>query len=99
MKTKIPRSVNIFGHTYSVRIVGTDKLASGHAGIAKFPQREILIAKGMGAELTWMTFLHEICHARQFETGLTQVFGSQLAETDCEQFASLITSLQKQGVL
>lgn len=99
MKTKIPKVVNIFGHEYKVRIVASSKLGAGQAGVVQFPQRVILIAKEMGHEIRWLTFLHELNHARQFEMGLTQVFGSQLAETDCEQFASLISSLQKQGVL
>lgn len=99
MKKKIPKSVNIFGHNYSVKMVTLKQMGANHAGCVRFPQREILIAKEQAAELRWLTFLHEINHARQFEMGLTQVFGSQLAETDCEQFASLISSLQKQGIL
>ena len=99
MKIKIPKKVNICGHDYSVQIVPQKKLNPGEAGVMRFPQRVILIAKEMSPEIRWLTFLHEIRHATQYETGMTQIFGKQLAETDCELFVSFITSLQKQGVL
>ncbi len=96
---KIPKRVNICGHVYSVSIVPASKLGNGEAGVMRYPQRQILIAKELSQEIRWLTFLHEINHAKQYETGMTQIFGKQLCETDCEQFASFISSLQKQGVL
>ena len=99
VKMKIPKFVNIHGHNYKIQLVTADKLKNGEAGVMRFPERVILIAKNMSPEIRWLTFLHEIRHAAQYETGMTQVFGKQLAETDSEIFVSLITSLQKQGVL
>lgn len=99
MKTRIPKSVNIFGHTYSIKVVPSAKIDGGAAGLMRFPQREILIAKEQSKEIRWITFLHEISHARHYELGYTQIFSEQVAESDCEQFASLITSLQKQKIL
>ena len=96
---KIPKVVNIHGHEYTVSIVPASKLNPGEAGVMRYPQRLIMIAKEMSPEIRWLTFLHELKHASQYETGLTQIMGKQLAETDSELFASLITSLQKQGIL
>ena len=96
-KVVIPKSVNILGHTY--KIVMTLDLKGNEAGVTQFPQRIIKLHKKLTGEMLWLTFLHEIKHAYDFENGDTQLFHPQVQEKQCEQFASFISSLQKQGVL
>jgi Zn-dependent peptidase ImmA (M78 family) len=98
-KMKVPKSVNVLGHVYKVKIATEKQLGADIAGLTLFPQRHILINQTFSTELRWLTFLHELKHALDFENGDTQIFEAQAAEKNCEQFASFITSLQKQGVL
>lgn len=98
-KMKIPKSVNVLGHVYPVQIVTEKSLGGEIAGITLFPQRVIKLNKQLVGELRWLTFLHELKHAYDFENGDTQIFDAQAAEKSCESFASFIRSLQKQGVL
>jgi len=97
MKVKIPKAVNILGHNY--KIIMTEDLKQNEAGVTLFPQRIIKLHRKLKGDMLWLTFLHEIKHAYDFENGDTQLFHAQVQEKQCEQFASFITSLQKQGVL
>ena len=99
MKMKIPRSVNVLGHDYKIRLVAAAKLGAEHDGVCCYPEREIILNKECEKELRWLAFLHELRHAVQFESGLVQLLGQQSCETDADQFASFISSLQKQGIL
>ncbi len=97
IKRKIPKSVNVCGHVYKVQI--SKKLDADVAGLTTFPTRLIEFSAELEGELRWLTFLHELKHAFDFENGDSQLMHEQTAEKSCEQFASFISSLQKQGVL
>lgn len=96
---KMKNSVNILGHDYSVKLVPAAKIGPNVAGLTKFPSREILIAKELDKEMRFITLLHEIWHGVQFENGDMQILQHQSQEKACDQFASFIMSLKKQGVL
>ncbi len=98
-KSKIPRTVNVLGHDYQVRLVKPASLGGNTVGRCHHPKRLIEISNELSKEERWLIFLHEIRHAYQFESGDTQIMQSQTQEKDCEQFASFVSSLQKQGVL
>lgn len=99
MKMKIPKAVNVLGHQYKIKLVSGEDLGQNTAGATFFPQRMILIDKSLHKELLWLTFLHEIKHAFDYENGDTQILTNQTLEKSCDQFASFILSLQKQRVL
>lgn len=108
---RIPKTVNISGHEYSVKIVSggqfvgaTQKrslqiLSNGTMGECEFPTRVIRINKAVTGPLRYMVFLHEVRHGYQFENGWAQLMGPQAMELDCEQFVSFILSLKKQRLL
>lgn len=101
MKTKIPKSVNILGHDYSVSFVDQMKMMGLHKGECIYPDRKINISNSVKSnkEWAWTYFLHELKHGHQFESGMMQILDTQAAELDADSFASLIVSLQKQGIL
>jgi hypothetical protein len=108
--TKLPKEVNVMGHDYAIKLVAPEKmqygkqkqamiLSSGAVGECEYPTRIIRLSTLVTGALLYYTLLHEIRHAYQFEAGWTQVLGSQAMELDCEQFTSLVVSLQKQGII
>jgi hypothetical protein len=99
MKYKIPKQVNILGHVYKVITVKEETLPQGSGAECSFPDRIIRISDSLKGELKWLIFLHEVRHGYHFENGSTQIMHAQVQEMDCEQFASLISSLQKQNIL
>jgi hypothetical protein len=74
-------------------------LPEGAWGMCKFPDRLIVLSKELKGELLHLVFWHECRHAYHFENGDTQILHPQVQEKDCEQFASFVSSLKKQGVL
>lgn len=91
---KIPKRLNIHGHWYSIRIVKQDSMhLPGQCGSCEYPKREILLSAESDKEMMMLTLLHEIRHAFQFESGLSQVLGTQAMEMDADGFVSLVTSL------
>lgn len=109
---KLPRKINVMGHDYAIKIVPPEKmlmhgkqkgdvqiLSYGALGECEYPTRIIRLSNLVGGELLYYTLLHELRHAYQFEAGWTQILGTQAMELDCEQFTSMIVSLQKQGIV
>lgn len=96
---KIKKSVNILGHEYKIKMVEQKALPEPAVGMCKFPERVILLSKELTGELLKLVFWHECRHAYHFENGDTQILHPQVQEKDCEQFASFISSLKKQGAL
>lgn len=112
MKIKIKSRVNIAGHWYRVMKVSPEEmqygrtnrrdiqiLSSGPMGECEFPTRIIRLNKFFGGPLMELTFMHEIKHGHQFETGWPQIMSPQVMELDCEQFVSLVASLQDQKII
>jgi len=96
---KIKKSVNILGHEYKVKIVDSKYLPDNTVGLCRFPDRIILLSKDLKGEMLQLVFWHECRHAYHFENGDTQILHPQVQEKDCEQFASFVSSLKKQGLL
>jgi hypothetical protein len=97
---KIPKVVNILGHDYKVIWTDQSKLEPAH-GRCEYPTRVIRLSKDIKSskELAWLYFLHEIHHGRQFENGDMQFLDPQTIEAHADAFASMVVSLQKQGIL
>jgi hypothetical protein len=91
---RIPKSVNVFGATYSIRRVkdlneGED---DGHCNVVK---KEIAIdSKLKGRELA-ETFYHELFHAVSYETGIYQAIEKELEEIIVTNFSKMISLLKK----
>lgn len=96
---KIKNKINILGHDYKVAIVDQSKLPENAVGLTRFPDRLILLSKDLKGEMLKLVFWHECRHAYHFENGDTQILHPQVQEKDCEQFASFVSSLKKQGAL
>jgi hypothetical protein len=93
------KSVNVLGHDYKITRVSSAKLPINVSAICKLPEREILLDSELKGTMLELVLLHELRHAYHFESGDTQILDHQAQEKDCEQFASFVTSLKKQGVL
>lgn len=90
-KKSIPKTINILGHDWTIEFVDQKKM-QGSIGSTHFPSRKIILSKDLKGSMLRMTFLHEFWHARQFESGWTQIMEPQAMELDCESFASIMTS-------
>lgn len=100
----IPKKINILGHWYSVSFVDKDKFVfknDERLGECHWPSRVILISNEIKSnkEFAWLVFIHEYRHGMQYESGMTQILGSQAMEIDADMFASAIESLKKQRVV
>lgn len=93
MGMKIPKSVNVLGHPYRIKMVDHLGLVVGQTGECDYNLREIRLLKGLNKESTFQVLLHEIRHAYQFESGFTQILDHQAMELDADGFVSLVTSL------
>jgi len=98
-KKKLPKSVNILGHVYQVKIVPQDKLPNGVNGLCEWPTRVISISKDLQGEMAIAVFWHEVWHGVQFENGDMQILHAQVQEKHCDMFSSIISSFKKQGIL
>jgi hypothetical protein len=87
---KLPRSLNIHGHTYKIRFAKKGELPNGIEGICIFDDRVLLIERGLPVMRQLHVILHEIKHASQKESGLMQIIDHQAMELDAEAFASLV---------
>ena len=91
---RLPKSVNVCGHTYKiiVRKDGTLKIPNAW-GTCSPSKKEIEINAAIPKDRIVRVLLHEIRHAYQTESGLSQLLCDELAEVDAEGFASLVTSI------
>lgn len=97
---RIPKNVIVGGHLWKVILVPENKIEDPDTvAHCRYPQRIITLLDNRTDEIMWMDFLHELRHAFQFEMGYTQIFQSQMAEIDADNFSSFIISLQKQKIL
>ena len=96
---KVPKTLQIGGHAWTIRLVKQSEMEHEHAGECHFEKNEIRILKDLTKEQIQRVLLHEIRHAHQWETGMTQVLQAQTMEMDSESFVSLVLSLKKQKVI
>jgi hypothetical protein len=97
---RIPKSVNVLGHVYKVQWVHQAKLGD-HRAHVEYPTRIIRMDNELNKNpyYAWLYFLHEVRHAYQFESGMTQLLGQQAMELDADGFASFVASLKSQGIV
>lgn len=94
--TKLPKKVLVSGHTWKVERA---KLGDTRAGEAEYPSRIIRVDTNIEGEYAWLVFYHEYRHAWQFENGWMQILEPQVRELDCDQFATMMVSLQRQDAM
>lgn len=91
---QLPSKVNVHGHWYRVLVVPERKVPEGGIGYCEWPSRLIHVASELSDYEKLVTFLHEVRHAWQFETGFAhQILDEQAMEIDAESFASLALSV------
>ena len=90
---KLPKRIPIGSVMYELRYAKKGELPSDILGRC-FPRlKRIIIAPGRPRPEMFHTLTHELKHALQIETGLSQVLDGQAMEMDAEATANLFTSL------
>lgn len=90
---KLPRYVEIQGKRWTVSLVPPDELTLGGMGEIDSDERTIKVSCELSREDQTHVFLHELRHAHHHETKFDEILDPQAEELDCENFASLLTSL------
>lgn len=84
---KIPKSVNIMGDKYNVKLVNEMNIIPGALGVCDPETKTIYLMKTLKKDQMSVTFIHEIVHAVIVSGGLHQVIGDAVEEILCEQIS------------
>ena len=98
----IPKRIYIGANEWTIQIlkrIAFTKFAVSHGfspytvGLCDSKDRVISLADGYSPDETLHTLLHEIKHAHQHESGLSQLISNDVMEMDAQGFASLVSGL------
>jgi hypothetical protein len=82
---KIPKSINVFGKKYKIKIVDNPP----YAGLCD-PIGEIFVSSNQTEEQIVKTIIHEVTHAWQFRVGLDQAVSRETLEIMSEGVSTFI---------
>ena len=88
MKFKIPKSINVFGTKYKVKMVETGLFS----GLCDPDKATIYININQSDDQIHATFWHEACHAMQFVLGMNNAISREMMEMLAENTATLIVN-------
>lgn len=93
---KLPKKINVLGTDYKIHQTSDVSLfhpdrATG--GLSDVEGKNIFIDPGLSRKDFWMTFLHELKHAHQYESGLFQAMSEDIMEVDAETTARMLFNL------
>ena len=92
MKFKIPKSINVFGTKYKIKMVDTTLFS----GLCDPEVLTIFININQSNEQIHATFWHEAVHAMQFALGMNNAISREMMEMIAENTSTLIvTCLEK----
>ena len=91
MKFKIPKSINVFGTKYKIKMVSTMLFS----GLCDSELKIIFINIDQSDEQLIATFWHEAVHAMQFTLGMHNAISREMMEMLAENTATLVMSCLK----
>lgn len=90
---KLPKRIPVGSTMYELRYAKKGELPEHVMGVCHFKKKMILLCKGQQRSDLIHTLVHELKHALQWESGLSQNLDHQTMEMDAQATASMITSL------
>jgi len=86
---KIPKSVNVLGEKYKVKILDEIPDHPYAVGLCDYNAREITLLKSLKGKDKLATFLHEVNHATLWESGAGQTLSRDLTEVIVDTLAKV----------
>lgn len=92
MKKGIPRKFPVLGMVYQVKHVKGFTNKTGLGGLCDASARVITLDSTLTGDELIDTFIHEIVHAFQFESGLAEILDRQALEMNAQSLRAFLRS-------